>query len=97
MAKIVKTETQEQALKDITEKLKVVASINPLFVAEDLDNVRIKVTSDNGVNTLVPMPFQYVSAGFKEYRKKLVAEILTKAKANAIVLDDEDLKILGTN
>lgn len=96
MAKIVKTETQEQALKDITEKLKVVAAINPLFAAEDLDSVRLKITSDSGVNTLVPMPFQYVAAGIKEYRKRLVTEILTKAKANAIVLDEEDQKILGT-
>ncbi|MDO5776275.1 MAG: hypothetical protein Q4P22_06610 [Eubacteriales bacterium] len=99
MAKIVKTETQEQALKDINEKIKIISAINPLFTEEVLDNTKLKVTADkedgNQVNTVFPISFALIAGNIKEYRKKLVNEVITKAKANAIILDEDDTAILN--
>lgn len=70
-----------------------------MFIGQELNNVKVKITADpedgKQVNTLVPIPFQLIAGGIKEYRKRLVSDIQSKAKANAIILDDDDLAIIN--
>ena len=99
MAKIIKTETQEQALKDITEELKIISVLNPIIEAEDsIDNIKLKIISDSEdypVNATIPMKYAYLAACMRDYRKRLVSDVTNKAKANAIVLDESDTATLN--
>lgn len=98
MAKIFKTDSQEKALKEIVESLKVVDAINRLLEHEDMIDCKIKITGsypEGNVNEMLPIQFSLISSQVKDYRKKLVKEILDKSKVYSIALDDEELSILG--
>lgn len=96
MAKIFKTDSQEQALKEILENLKIVESLNKILAAE-IQKCKVKITSTESevsVNETVAAPFAILLQPLKDYRKKLVADINGKAKTFSIQLDDTELAII---
>ena len=96
MAKIFKTDSQEQALKEILENLKIVESLNKILAAE-IQKCKVKITSTESevsVNETVAAPFAILLQPLKDYRKKLVADINGKAKTYSIQLDDAELAII---
>ena len=98
MAKIFKTNTQEQALREITESLKTVASLNKILASDELKDCKIRVNGVSGrtqINEQVPIPFGLLSVLLKDYRKKQVKEIMDKSKANNIRLEDNENEIIG--
>lgn len=98
MAKIFKTDTQEQTLKDIVDSLKIVTSLNVLLADETMNDCKIRVsgmTEAEQVNEQIPIPYAMISPQLKDYRKKLVKDILDKSKNYSIRLDDNENEILG--
>lgn len=98
MAKIFKTDSQEQALKEITDALKIVCSLNNVLVKEDYSECKIKLagtTSMGTVNELFAIPFPLISNQLKDYRKKLIKEIIDKSKTYSIRLEKEEYEIIG--
>jgi hypothetical protein len=92
MAKIVKTDMQEEALKVIKENLKVLAGINAVFNSEE-EKSNITIVSGERKVTLI---IEKASRNniLKEIRKKIVVQTKGLAKRNAIRLDEEDMTIL---
>lgn len=98
MAKIFKTDSQEKALKEIVESLKIVEALNGVLAHEDMADCKLKITgsyAEGTVNETVPMPFSAISSQLKDYRKKLVKDIQDKSKAYSISLDDGELEIIS--
>lgn len=98
MAKIFKTDNQEKALKEIVESLKIIDTINTLMEDEDIKDLKVRLigTSDSGaVNEVIPMPFSTISGQIKDYRKRLIKEVLDKSKTYSIRLEDDEQEILG--
>ena len=97
MAKIFKTDSQEQALKEILENLRIIKSLNKILAAE-IQKCKVKITSTESevsVNETVAAPFAIVFEPLKDYRKKLVADINGKAKTYSIQLDNAELAIMN--
>lgn len=98
MAKIFKTDTQEQALKEIVESLKIVSSLNVLLSDEDVSECKIRIngSTDSGtLNEQIPIPYAMITPQLKDYRKKLIKDILDKSKNYSIRLDDSENDIIG--
>lgn len=98
MAKIFKTDTQEQALKEIVESLKIVSSLNVLLNDEEVTECKIRingVTNSGSLNEQIPIPYAMIVPQLKDYRKKLVKEILDKSRSYSIRLDDNENEIIG--
>lgn len=98
MAKIFKTNEQEKALKDIVDSLKIIGSINTIMEDEDIKDLKIRLTGTvaaGAVNELIPMPFSIISSQIKDYRKRLIKEVLDKSKTYSIRLEEDEKEILG--
>lgn len=96
MPKIVKTSSQETALKEIQENLKVLDALNGVL-EDSLDNCRIRVIGNsNGktVNEQFCIPYGQISVALKDYRKKLINDITSKSRTYSIILDENDLAIV---
>ena len=97
MPKIVKTNSQEAALKDIQDALKIVSSLNVLLPEKGLTDCKIRMTGvgeGKSINETFAIPYSQLLMPLKDYRKKLIAEINQKSKTYSIVLDDSDLDII---
>lgn len=98
MPKIVKTDSQEAALKDIQEALKTVASLNNLLPDSGLSDCKIRMSGtaeEKSVNENFSIPYQLIQLPLKDYRKRLIAEINQKSKTFSIVLDDSDKAVMN--
>ena len=94
MAKIIKTDTQEQALRTINSNLRTLAGINNLLSSKEEESYGISITAGK------QRAFMLVEKSFgdkllQDIRRKLVKETKSLTKKNAIVLDGNDLKILN--
>lgn len=98
MAKIFKTDSQEKALKEIVDSLKIIDAINRLVKDENIQDCKVRVigtVSEGNVNEVISMPFSIVSSQIKDYRKRLIKEVLDKSKTYSIRLEDDENEILG--
>ena len=98
MAKIFKTNSQEQALKEIIDSLKIVSSLNELLKDEDVFECKIKImgsTKCGSINEQISIPYVMIASSLKDYRKKLVKETLDKSKSYSIKLEENEEEILG--
>lgn len=92
VAKIIKTDTQEAALKVIRGNIKVLTGINAVLNSRD-DNSRIIISAGKRkVSLAVEKSFR--DNVLKEIRRKMVAQTEALAKKNAIKLDEEDVGVL---
>lgn len=93
MAKIIKTGTQEQALRTINSNLRILAGVNNLLSSKEEESYGINITAGK------QRVFMLVEKSFgdkllMDIRRKLVKETKSLTKKNAIVLDDNDLEAL---
>lgn len=98
MAKIFKTNSQEQALKEIVDSLKIVSALNEILEDEEVSDCKIRVngtTKSGQINEQIPIPFTMIASQLKDYRKKLVKEIQDKSKNYSIKLDDNENEIIS--
>lgn len=98
MAKIFKTNSQEQALKEIVDSLKVVSALNEILDDEDVSECKIRVngtTKSGQINEQIPIPFTMIASQLKDYRKRLVKEIQEKSKNYSIKLDENENEIIS--
>ena len=98
MAKIFKTNSQEQALKEIVDSLKIVSALNEILYDEDVSECKIRVngtTKSGQINEQIPIPFIMIASQLKDYRKRLVKEIQDKSKNYSIKLDENENEIIS--
>lgn len=98
MAKIFKTNSQEQALKEIVDSLKIVSALNEILDDEDVSECKIRVngtTKSGQINEQIPIPFTMIASQLKDYRKRLVKEIQDKSKNFSIKLDENENEIIS--
>lgn len=98
MAKIFKTNDQEKALREIIDSLKIINTINIIMKDENIRDLKVRLIGqiDSGsLNEVVPMPFTVIASQLKDYRKRLIKEVLDKSKTYSIRLEDEENEILG--
>ena len=98
MAKIFKTNDQEKALRKIIDSLKIINTINIIMKDENIRDLKVRLIGqiDSGsLNEVVPMPFTVIASQLKDYRKRLIKEVLDKSKTYSIRLEDEENEILG--
>lgn len=98
MAKIFKTNSQEQALKEIVDSLKIVSALNEILEDEEVSDCKVRVngtTKSGQINEQIPIPFTMIASQLKDYRKKLVKEIQDKSKNYSIKLDDNENEIIS--
>lgn len=98
MAKIFKTDSQEKALKEIVDSLKIIDTINRLVKDENIQDCKVRVigtVSEGNVNEVISMPFSIISSQIKDYRKRLIKDVLDKSKTYSIRLEDDENEILG--
>lgn len=93
MAKIIKTDTQEQALRTINSNLRTLAGINSLLNSKGEESYGISITTGKQ-RALVLIEKSFGDKLLQDIRRKLVKETISLTKKNSIVLDDNDLKIL---
>lgn len=92
MAKIVKTETQENALKSINSNLKALLGVNGIL---NINEETCLITISAGIQrACVMVEKQFGDEILQDIRKKLAKETKTLARKNTIILDESDLKIL---
>lgn len=92
MAKIVKTDTQEAALKVIKRNIKVLTRINTVINAKEKDSRMTIIAGKKKVSLAIEKLF--CDNILKEIRKKMVAQTKALAKKNAIRLEKEEIAIL---
>ena len=98
MPKIVKTDSQEAALKNIQDALKTVTSLNNLLPESGLKDCKIRVTGmaeGKNINEIFYIPYQLIQVSLRDYRKRLIAEINQKSRTYSIVLDETDTAIIN--
>ena len=98
MAKIFKTNDQEKALREIIDSLKIINTINIIMKDENIRDLKVRLIGqiDSGsLNEVVPMPFTVIASQLKDYRKRLIKEVLDKSKTYSIRLEDEENERLG--
>ena len=98
MAKIFKTNDQEKALREIIDSLKIINTINIIMKDENIRDLKVRLIGqiDSGsLNEVVPMPFTVIASQLKDYRKRLIKEVLDKSKTYSIRLEDEENEIHG--
>lgn len=92
MAKIVKTETQENALKSINSNLKALLGVNGILnISEETCLITISAGSQRAC---VAVEKRFGDEILQDIRKKLAKETKALARKNAIILDESDLKVL---
>lgn len=92
MARIVKTDTQEAALKIIKENIKILAGVNRVINAEEMDS-RITIAAGKKKVSLTIEKI-FCDNLLKEIRKKLVAQTKALAKKNAVKLEEKEIAVL---
>lgn len=92
MAKIIKTDIQETALKVIREKIKTLTKINAVLNSRETNSRILVIAGKRKVSLPVEQSFR--DNILKEIRKKMVAQTEVLAKKNAIKLDEEDIAVL---
>lgn len=100
MAKIFKTDNQEQALKDIVDSLKVVDSLNKIINNEDITEYKVRLNGESemcSLNETFIIPSNLILNTLSDHRKKLIKEIKDKSKTYHIELDDKELDIINNN
>ena len=98
MAKIFKTNQQEEALKSIVENLKTVEIINKLLDFDDIENSKLRIMGNvqkQKVNEQLDLPYNLLIPTLKEYRKTLVKDTFDKSKKFHIELEDKEVDILN--
>lgn len=93
MAKIVKTGTQEQALRAINSNLRTLSGINSLLNSKVEESYAISITAGKQW-TFVAIEKSFGDGILQDIRRKLVKEIKVLAKKNVIILDGNDMKTL---
>lgn len=92
MAKIVKTDTQEAALKVIKGNIKILSGINTAINAKEKDSRMIITIGKKKISLVIGKTF--CDNILKEIRKKMVDQTEALAKKNAIRLEEEEIAVL---
>lgn len=92
MAKIVKTDKQEAALKVIKGNIKVLAGINTVINSMEKD-FRISIIAGKRKASFV-VGKSFCDSALKEISKKMIAQTEILAKKNAIKLNEEEMAVL---
>lgn len=98
MAKIFKTNQQEEALKSIVENLKTVEIINKLLNFDDIENSKLRIMGNvqkQKVNEQLDLPYTLLVPTLKDYRKTIVKDTFDKSKKFNIELEDKEVDILN--
>lgn len=98
MAKIFKTNQQEEALKSIVENLKTVEIINKLLDFDDIENSKVRIVGNvqkQKVNEQLDLPYTLLIPTLKDYRKTIVKDTFDKSKKFHIELEDREVDILS--
>ena len=98
MAKIFKTDQQEEALKSIVENLKTVEIINKLLDFDDIENNKVRIMGNvqkQKVNEQLDLPYTLLIPTLKDYRKTIVKDTFDKSKKFNIELEDREVDILN--
>lgn len=98
MAKIFKTNQQEEALKSIVENLKTVEIINKLLDFDDIENSKVRIMGNvqkQKVNEQLDLPYTLLIPTLKDYRKTIVKDTFDKSKKFHIELEDKEVDILN--
>lgn len=93
MAKIIKTDTQEQALRIINNNLRTLAGVNSLLNFKGEESYGITITAGKQ-RAFVLVEKSFGDEILQDIRRKLVKETKPLARKNAIVLDGNDICIL---
>lgn len=93
MAKIIKTDTQEQALRIINNNLRTLAGVNSLLNFKGEESYGITITAGKQ-RAFVMVEKSFGDEILQDIRRKLVKETKPLARKNAIVLDGNDICIL---
>ena len=93
MAKIIKTGTQEQALRIINNNLRTLAEVNSLLNCKGEESYGITITAGKQ-RAFVLVEKSFGDEILQDIRRKLVKETNPLARKNAIVLDGNDIDIL---
>ncbi len=96
MPKIIADQKQQEALEEIERDIIMIKQIDELLSSDSI--VLSNTTSKKGSKITVAGD---VAAKIKNtmtsYRKKIAKEILSKAKKNRLMLDDEETALLDNN
>lgn len=92
MAKIVKTDVQETALKIIKGNIKILTGINMVINCKEKDSCMTITAGKKKVSLAIEKTF--CDNVLKEIRKKMVAQTEALAKKNAIRLEEEEIAVL---
>lgn len=98
MAKIFKTDQQEEALKSIVENLKTVEIVNKLLDFNDIENSKVRIMGNvqkQKVNEQFDLPYTLLIPTLKDYRKTIVKDTFDKSKKFHIELEDREVDILN--
>lgn len=98
MAKIFKTNQQEEALKSIVENLKTVEIVNKLLDFNDIENSKVRIMGNvqkQKVNEQFDLPYTLLIPTLKDYRKTIVKDTFDKSKKFHIELEDKEVDILN--
>ena len=98
MAKIFKTDQQEEALKSIVENLKTVEIVNKLLDFNDIENSKVRIMGNvqkQKVNEQFDLPYNLLIPTLKDYRKAIVKDTFDKSKKFHIELEDREVDILN--
>lgn len=98
MAKIFKTNQQEEALKSIVENLKTVEIVNKLLDFNDIENSKVRIMGNvqkQKVNEQFDLPYNLLIPTLKDYRKTIVKDTFDKSKKFHIELEDREVDILN--
>lgn len=98
MAKIFKTNQQEEALKSIVENLKTVEIVNKLLDFNDIENSKVRIMGNvqkQKVNEQLDLPYTLLIPTLKDYRKTIVKDTFDKSKKFNIELEDREVDILN--
>lgn len=93
MAKIVKTGTQEQALRAINSNLRTLSGVNGLLNSKGEESYAISITAGKQ-RAFVVVEKSFGDGILQDIRRKLVKETKVLAKKNAIILDGNDMETL---
>lgn len=93
MAKIVKTDTQEQALRTINSNVRTLAGVNNLLNSKEAESYGFNITAGKQ-RAFVLVEKSFGDGILQDIRRKLVKETRVLAKKNAIILDGNDMETL---
>lgn len=93
MAKIIGLKEKQLALKDITQKLKLLEPINAFLAAENPSGL-YTISFDSFKSTLLCKDPEAIKAYVVAYKKELVNEIRTQAENYSIEFDETEELLL---